>query len=68
MQPRISLCLIAKNEEANLPACLQSARDLVDEIIVVDTGSRKGRKRGRKRVGKVERVGKEDAAHFNVLK
>jgi tetratricopeptide (TPR) repeat protein/glycosyltransferase involved in cell wall biosynthesis len=39
MQPRISLCLIAKNEEANLPACLQSARDLVDEIIVVDTGS-----------------------------
>ena len=39
MQPRISLCLIVKNEAANLPACLQSAADLVDEIIVVDTGS-----------------------------
>jgi tetratricopeptide (TPR) repeat protein/glycosyltransferase involved in cell wall biosynthesis len=39
MPPRISLCLIAKNEEANLPACLPSVAGLVDEIIVVDTGS-----------------------------
>jgi tetratricopeptide (TPR) repeat protein len=39
MPPRISLCLIAKNEEANLPACLQSAADVVDDIVVVDTGS-----------------------------
>jgi tetratricopeptide (TPR) repeat protein len=39
MLPRLSLCLIAKNEEANLPACLQSAAGLVDEVIVVDTGS-----------------------------
>jgi tetratricopeptide (TPR) repeat protein len=37
--PRISLCMIVKNEEANLPACLGSAIDLVQEIIVVDTGS-----------------------------
>jgi GT2 family glycosyltransferase len=36
---RVSLSMIVKNEEANLPACLQSAADLVDEIIVVDTGS-----------------------------
>jgi tetratricopeptide (TPR) repeat protein len=36
---RISLCMIVKNEEANLPACLESAADLVDEIIIVDTGS-----------------------------
>jgi glycosyltransferase involved in cell wall biosynthesis len=36
---RVSLCLIVKNEEDNLPACLQSAADLVDEVIVVDTGS-----------------------------
>ncbi|MCI0460908.1 MAG: glycosyltransferase, partial [Gemmataceae bacterium] len=34
-----SLCLIVKNEEANLPACLESAADLVEEMIVVDTGS-----------------------------
>jgi tetratricopeptide (TPR) repeat protein len=38
-KPRISLCLIARNEEALLPACLASARDAVDEIVLVDTGS-----------------------------
>jgi tetratricopeptide (TPR) repeat protein len=31
--------MIVKNEEANLPACLLSAADLFDEIVVVDTGS-----------------------------
>ena len=35
----VSLCLIVKNEEHNLPACLAAASGLVDEIIVVDTGS-----------------------------
>lgn len=35
----ISLCLITKNEEHCLGRCLDSVRDLVDEIIVVDTGS-----------------------------
>jgi tetratricopeptide (TPR) repeat protein len=38
-RPRVSLCLIAKNEEAVLPGCLESAADLVDEIVLVDTGS-----------------------------
>jgi GT2 family glycosyltransferase/tetratricopeptide (TPR) repeat protein len=38
-RPRLSLCLIVRNEEANLPACLGSAADLVDEVVVVDTGS-----------------------------
>ena len=36
----ISLCMIVKDEEANLARCLQSVRPVVDEIIVVDTGSR----------------------------
>lgn len=36
----ISLCMIAKDEEKNLERCLKSACDWVDEIIVVDTGSR----------------------------
>jgi glycosyltransferase involved in cell wall biosynthesis len=31
--------MIVKNEEANLADCLQSVADLVDEIIIVDTGS-----------------------------
>jgi tetratricopeptide (TPR) repeat protein/glycosyltransferase involved in cell wall biosynthesis len=39
MPPRVSLCLIVRDEESQLPACLHSAADLVDEIIVVDTGS-----------------------------
>ncbi len=39
MPPKVSLCMIVKNEEAHLPACLCTAADLVDEIIVVDTGS-----------------------------
>jgi len=38
-RPRVSLCLIVKNEEDNLPACLGSAADLADEVVVVDTGS-----------------------------
>jgi GT2 family glycosyltransferase/Flp pilus assembly protein TadD len=37
--PHVSLCMIVKNEEDNLPSCLLSSADLVDEVIVVDTGS-----------------------------
>ncbi len=35
----ISLCMIVKNEENNLEKCLASSHSLVDEIIIVDTGS-----------------------------
>lgn len=35
----LSLCLIARNEERFLAGCLESARDVADEVIVVDTGS-----------------------------
>lgn len=35
----LSACLIVKNEEANLRECLHSLTDIVDEIIIVDTGS-----------------------------
>ena len=35
----ISLCLIVKNEEDTLARCLDSVKDLVDEINIVDTGS-----------------------------
>lgn len=35
----ISLCMIVKNEEKVLARCLDSIRDLMDEIIIVDTGS-----------------------------
>lgn len=36
---RISLCMIAKNEEANLPDLLRSAAPLGAHLVVVDTGS-----------------------------
>ena len=35
----ISLCMIVKNEEEVLARCLNSVKDLVDEINIVDTGS-----------------------------
>lgn len=37
--PTISLCMIVKNEEKNLPETLNSVKDYIDEIIIVDTGS-----------------------------
>ena len=35
----ISLCMIVKNEEKILDRCLSTVADLVDEIVIVDTGS-----------------------------
>ena len=34
-----SLCMIVKDEEAVLSRCLDSLHDIMDEIIIVDTGS-----------------------------
>ena len=39
MMPLLSLCMIVKNEELFLEDCLNSVKDLVDEVIIVDTGS-----------------------------
>lgn len=35
----ISLCMIVKNEEETLARCLDTVKDIVDEINIVDTGS-----------------------------
>jgi glycosyltransferase involved in cell wall biosynthesis len=35
----ISLCMIVKNEEQTITNCLESVSSVVDEIIIVDTGS-----------------------------
>lgn len=35
----LSLCMIVKDEEEHLPRCLRSVQGVVDEIVVVDTGS-----------------------------
>lgn len=39
-RPRLSLCMIVRDEEDCLPCCLDSVKSVVDEIIIVDTGSR----------------------------
>lgn len=35
----LSLCMIVKNEEKVLKRCLDSVKDIVDEIVIADTGS-----------------------------
>lgn len=37
--PNITLSMIVKNEEQYLPGCLESVKDVVDEIVIIDTGS-----------------------------
>ena len=37
--PRLSVCLIVRNEERHLARCLESVRGLADDIVVLDTGS-----------------------------
>ena len=41
----LSLCMIVRNEEENLDRCLASVRDVVDEMIILDTGSTDGTKK-----------------------
>lgn len=36
---KLSACLIVKNEEKHLDRCLASVKPIVDEIVVIDTGS-----------------------------
>ena len=40
--PHLALCLIARNEQRLLPGCLDSARGVAQEVVVVDTGSTDG--------------------------
>lgn len=42
LAPVLSAALIVRDEAAVLPRCLASIRELVDEIVVVDTGSTDG--------------------------
>jgi tetratricopeptide (TPR) repeat protein len=51
MQPKISLCMIVRNEETNLVECLSGVSGLFDEIILVDTGSTDGTRAVAERLG-----------------
>ncbi len=44
LKPFLSLSMIVKNEEKYLRDCIESVKDIVDEIIIVDTGSSDGTK------------------------
>ena len=37
--PQLTLCMIVKNEETFLQDCLKSVEGIVDEIVLIDTGS-----------------------------
>ncbi|MEW6742366.1 MAG: glycosyltransferase family 2 protein [Planctomycetota bacterium] len=47
----VSLCMIVRDEEASLPACLESARAYADQMIVVDTGSGDGTQEVARKLG-----------------
>jgi glycosyltransferase involved in cell wall biosynthesis len=38
--PKLTLSMIVKDEESNLRDCLESVKDIADEIVIVDTGSK----------------------------
>ncbi|HHT9125668.1 MAG TPA: tetratricopeptide repeat protein [Candidatus Brocadiia bacterium] len=51
MQTTVSLCMIIRNEENFLSGCLESVKHLVNEMIIVDTGSTDGSVEIAKRYG-----------------
>ncbi|HZK79434.1 MAG TPA: glycosyltransferase family 2 protein, partial [Humisphaera sp.] len=51
MKQSVSLCMIVRDEEANLAGCLEGVAGLFDEVIVVDTGSIDGTRQVAARFG-----------------
>ncbi|MGB9887543.1 MAG: glycosyltransferase [Moorellales bacterium] len=49
--PRLSVCLIVRDEAANLARCLSSVKEVADQIVVVDTGSADGTPELARRLG-----------------
>jgi tetratricopeptide (TPR) repeat protein len=64
VRPRLSLCMIVRNEQEMLPDCLASVRGVVNEIVVVDTGSSDGTREVARHSGAVvvERAWDDDFA------
>lgn len=72
MKPGITLAMIVKDEEEKLPRCLASVEGVVDDIVVVDTGSTDGTleiaRRHGARVFQMEWPGAFDAARNESLR
>lgn len=62
---RISLCMIARNEAHCIENALSSVKDLVSEIIIVDTGSTDGTQQIAKNLGAkvIEDAWRDDFSH-----
>ncbi len=46
----ITLCMIVKNEEENIEKCITSAFHIVDNAVIVDTGSTDSTKYNNKKI------------------
>ena len=40
MRSTISLCMIVRDEENSLTVCINSVKDIVDQMVIIDTGSK----------------------------
>jgi len=38
-KPKLSVCMIVRDEEKSLPRCLKSVKGVADELVILDTGS-----------------------------
>jgi glycosyltransferase involved in cell wall biosynthesis len=45
---KISVCMIVRNEERFIEKCLNSIKELADEIVIVDTSYRQDKRDSRK--------------------
>jgi hypothetical protein len=50
-RPRLTVAMIVRDEQESLPQALESIRDIADEVVVVDTGSRDATPRIATRLG-----------------
>jgi|GEM_PF-3433717 len=39
-ESNLSVCMIVKDEEADIKACLESVKEVADELVILDTGSK----------------------------